>query len=244
MFVDQVSAAIEGARTDAQLVVVSQSIWQGLAAGALGDDDAQRLADVIHARRQALRPAQAAQGGPRRLGGMFPPRKPQRPSVRAQAIERRRRLAASAPLPPALACRFTTGELAVLRIVGDEHRDKGACLLCLDAIAARAGVCRSLAKAAIRQARLLGLLSVEERRRPGQKNLPNLIRVVDRSWLAWLVRGPRSKAIGGKKGAPSDTKVIYRQVERAVPAERNPRGRESGAPKSRSRQVERGSGAM
>ena len=51
-------------------------------------------------------------------------------------------------MPPALACKFTTGELAVLRIVGDEVRASGLCGLCIDAIAARAGVCRRLAQSA------------------------------------------------------------------------------------------------
>ncbi|MCJ2068537.1 hypothetical protein MKK75_06915 [Methylobacterium sp. J-030] len=65
------------------------------------------------------------------------------------AIERRRRLACSGPMPPALASRFTTGQLAVLRIVGDEMARNGACGLCIDAIAARAGVCRRLAQGAM-----------------------------------------------------------------------------------------------
>jgi len=55
-------------------------------------------------------------------------------------------------MPPALASRFTTGQLAVLRIVGDDVARNGACGLPIDAIAARAGVCRSLAQAAIRLA--------------------------------------------------------------------------------------------
>ena len=45
-------------------------------------------------------------------------------------------------MPSQLACRFTTGELAVLRIVADAVRDNGQCVLPVDAIAARAGVCR------------------------------------------------------------------------------------------------------
>ena len=60
-------------------------------------------------------------------------------------------------MPPALAARFTVGELAVLRIVGDEVRASGLCGLCIDAIAARAGVCRRTAQNAIRQAARLAL---------------------------------------------------------------------------------------
>ena len=107
-------------------------------------------------------------------------------------------------MPPSLACRFTVGELgelAVLRIVGDEVRQHGRCDRCVDEIAARAGVCRSLVKNAIRTAARLGLLTVEERRRAGRRNLPNVVRIVSREWLAWLARGP--KAIGVKKIAPT-----------------------------------------
>ncbi|WP_174804959.1 hypothetical protein [Methylobacterium oxalidis] len=124
------------------------------------------------------------------------PRKIQRPPVRSVAIERRRRLAASGPMPPALAARFTTGEAAVLRIVGDECRDKGRCVLPLDAIAARAGVGRTTAQNALRLARRLGMIEIEERRLTGAKNLPNRVTVIDREWRQWLTRGP--KGIGFK----------------------------------------------
>jgi hypothetical protein len=114
-----------------------------------------------------------------------------------RAIERRRRLASSGPLPPALACLFTTGELAVLRIVGDECRDNGACLLPLAAIAARAGVCRKLAQNAIRLARCEGLLAYEERRRPGQVSQTNVLTIASKDWKAWLARGPRRENLAG-----------------------------------------------
>ena len=104
-------------------------------------------------------------------------------------------------MPPALACKFTVGELAVLRIVGDEVRQHGQCDRCVDELAARAGVCRSLVKNALRTAARLGLVTVEERRRAGRRNLPNVVRVVSREWLAWLARGP--KPIGVKKITPT-----------------------------------------
>src|SRR5215217_6915532 len=90
------------------------------------------------------------------------------------------------------------GEPAVLRIVGDEVRQHGHCDRCVDEIAARAGVCRSLAKNAIRTAARLGLVTVEERRREGWRNLSNVIRIVSREWLAWL-----AKAIGVRKVIPT-----------------------------------------
>jgi hypothetical protein len=102
-------------------------------------------------------------------------------------------------MPPTLACKFTTSELAVLRIVGDAVREGGCCTLCIDAIAARAGVCRRTAQNAIRTAAGLGLLTVQERRMQGQKNLPNVLRVVSREWAAWL-------RIGCKKIRPTDNR--------------------------------------
>src|SRR4051812_15522786 len=104
-------------------------------------------------------------------------------------------------LPSLMTLRFTVGELAVLRIVGDEVRQHGRCDRCVDELAARAGVCRSLVKNAIRTAARLGLLTVEERRREGRRNLPNVVRIVSQEWLAWLARG--SKPIGVRKVIPT-----------------------------------------
>ena len=55
-----------------------------------------------------------------------------------------------------------------------------------DEIAARAGVCRRTVQNALRHAERLGLISIVERRREGARNLPNIVRVVSREWLAWI----------------------------------------------------------
>jgi hypothetical protein len=94
-------------------------------------------------------------------------------------------------MPPALACKFTTCELAALRIIGDEVRLHGCCALHIDAIAARAGTCRTVVKNALREARRLGLATVQERRRRGQKSLTNIIRIVSAEWMAWIRIGVR-----------------------------------------------------
>jgi hypothetical protein len=149
---------------------------------------------------------------------LFPPMRRQRAPERSVAIERRRRLACSGPMPPALASRFTTGQLAVLRVVGDEMARNGACGLCIDAIAARAGVCRRLAQAAIRLAEGDGLLTIQERRHQGRKSDPNVVRIISREWLQWLRRGGRSAApallgsIGCKTMHPTDRGDPQRQV--------------------------------
>jgi hypothetical protein len=126
-------------------------------------------------------------------------------------------------MPPALASRFTTGQLAVLRIVGDDVARNGAYGLPIDAIAARAGVCRSLAQAAIRLAEGDGLLTIQERRHQGRKSDPNLVRIISREWLQWLQRGGRPAApallgsIGCKTMHPTDKGDPQRQVVNAEP---------------------------
>src|SRR3954471_22464410 len=65
-FCDQMAAAIDGARTLTRLDHLSRSIWQSLAAGAVADDDAQQLAEQLHARRSVLRGEIKPVGIPRR----------------------------------------------------------------------------------------------------------------------------------------------------------------------------------
>ena len=202
MFKDQLCRAVETARGTKALDDVSRLVWRGMSQGVLDDDDAQMLAELIHARRESLKEQREAT----RPRSIFPPRRPQRAPVRAEAIARRRRLAASGPLPPSIAARFTVGEAAVMRIVGDECRDRGFCALSLGAIAARAGVCRKLAQNAIRLAKRNGLLAVQERPRPGKPHLTNVITVASSEWQLWLFRSKGGERRGGrKKIAPTDT---------------------------------------
>ena len=217
MFHVTMREAIEDARTLAQLDSLSRSIWQAHAAETVTDAEAQGLAETLHGRRAAIREAVTPVGIPLGRVTLFPPKRLQRSPERSVAIERRRRLACSGPMPPALASRFTTGQLAVLRIVGDEMARNGACGLCVDAIAARAGVCRRLAQAAIRLAEGDGLLTIQERRHQGRKNEPNVVRIISREWLQWLRRGGRSQApallggIGCKTSHPTVTRDPQRQ---------------------------------
>ena len=97
-------------------------------------------------------------------------------------------------MPPQLANQFTTGELAALRIVADAVRDRGFCILTLGEIAARAGVCVTTARNALRTAAREGLVTIEERRRDKRPNLANVVRVVSREWKTWIERGPKPKA--------------------------------------------------
>ena len=212
MFADQLAGAINDARTLTRLDHLSRTIWQGMAALAVSEDEAGRLAEQLHAKRSIVRGEIKPVGIPPGRRSIFPSRRVQRPPIKTLAIARRRHLAASGPLPPALASRFTVGELAALWIVSDEVRKNGHCDRTLAEIAARAGVSRTTAQNAMRTAAAMGLITVQERRREGQKNLPNIVRVVSREWLVWVRRGGRgagrssSGSSGFKKYDPTDTK--------------------------------------
>jgi hypothetical protein len=200
MFAQQLETAIEGARGYATLDTLAQAIWKGVAAGAIGEDDAQKLAESIEARRIAYR---VARDGPGRafgsgkaqtLGGHELPsasrlgqksRSGSRPRTDA-SMERRRRWASSGALPPQLQCRFTLAEAAVLAVVAAEVAKKGACTLCIGLIAAVAGVSETTVRNAMRQARKLGFVRVEERRVSAWRNLPNRVTILSPEWSAWL----------------------------------------------------------
>jgi DNA-directed RNA polymerase specialized sigma24 family protein len=75
----------------------------------------------------------------------------------------------------------------------------------------------------------MGLLTAQERRRQGQKNLPNVVRIVSREWLQWIKRGgravprPVSKSIGFKKTDPTDKKLSKREEIGIPPTASEPR---------------------
>ena len=76
-------------------------------------------------------------------------------------------------------------------MISDEWLAHGGCDRSLNELAARAGVCRSLAKRTIRLAELDGLITVQRRPRSGRKHLTNIIRIVRAEWLDWLAKGRR-----------------------------------------------------
>jgi hypothetical protein len=210
MFADQLSTAIATASLN-NLDQLSRTIWQGHATGAIDDGEAQHLAELIQARRQPARAQRKPVGLPPGRNSIFPPRRPQRSLNRLASIHRRRTLAASGPMPPSLASRFTTSELAVLRIIADAVRDNAQCIKSIPEIAARAGVCRSTVQNAIRMAAREGLLTVQERRREGRKNAPNIVRIISSEWLTWIKRGS-----GFKKMAPTDIRLSFRVENRSM----------------------------
>jgi hypothetical protein len=243
MFAEQMASAINDARTLTRLDDLSRAIWQGWGANAVTDDQAQDLASLIHARRLIVRGEVKPVGIPPGRPSIFPPRRLQRAPQRSVAIARRRHLAASGPLPPSIACKFTVGELAALRIVTDEVRVKGHCDRTIAEISARAGICRTTAQNAIRAAAAMGLLTVQERRREGQKNLPNVVRIVSREWLQWVRRGGQaggrsaSKSIGFKKTDPTDKGSSKREEIGIPPKASEPRRNPESALENRRRAI-------
>ena len=187
--------------------------------GRLTENDMEALDEAARARREAIQERRTETSGAPRASA----RRPQRSPDRQASIERRRRLVASGPLPPPLAARFTWGEVAVMRIVGDECRAHGQCTLHIDAIAARAGVHRTTVQNALREAQGRGevpntpIISLTERRRAGQRSLTNIIRIVSREWRDWLHRGPArspmgvgSKRTAAEKSSTTDTDLFLR----------------------------------
>lgn len=110
------------------------------------------------------------------------PRKPEH-------VERRRMWAARGKVPPRTAALFTPGEQAALAVVAWEAQRGGDCRKSHAEIARMAGVSATVAKDALREARRLGLISVEERRVSRTRNLPNIVRIISPEWRAWLRLG-------------------------------------------------------
>ncbi len=186
-FQEQLSAAIAAVRTYAQIDNLSRELWAAHAARVLDDDCAQAAAELLHARKRALRadPRPAVQKAfcapPRRRA----PRSPDR----AKSIARRRACATSGAVPSRIAASFTQGEVAVMAVIAAEVKRSGRCDWPVDRIAAQAGVCHRLAQLALRDAAELGLISIEERPRPGAKSLTNVVTVISPEWRAWLRLG-------------------------------------------------------
>ena len=218
MFAAQLETAVAGAYLH-QLDPLSRDLWKAYDAGLLGDDDAQRLAELIHARREAHRsPQTPVSVSPRRFT-IFTPRRLQRPAQHSKAIERRRTLAASGPLPPRLSAKFTTGAMAVLKVVADATRGNGAqCVKSVAEIAARAGVCHRLAQYVLRLAEQEGLIAVEQRPQRGAPNLVNIVRIICADWLDWLKgrRGCKKVRLTGNRFSEEGKKEGWSRALRPV----------------------------
>jgi hypothetical protein len=180
MFAEQIAGAIERAQFH-ELSDLAHKLWKAFGAGHLTEEQAQGLAEQIEAKRPK-RPT-----GPVMSFKPLPaPPKRQRSPDKQRSIDRRRELARQSPVPPEHVHAFTTCEHAALTIMVSEIQKHGVCSLCMDAIAALAGTCRTVVRYAQRKGRALGLLYREERRRKGQKSLTNLVRILKPAWRHWV----------------------------------------------------------
>ena len=187
MFVEQLRRAVE-ASPRCELTKVSALLWKAYAVGQVSEAEASALSEAIELRKALPATQKPAQ---RRFGS--------RPKTPA-SLERHRRWAAAGALPPALASRFTLAEQAVLAVVAGEHQKHGACTLPIGKVAALAGVSETTVRNAVREARRLGILQVEERRVSAWRNLPNRLTITSREWLSWLRM--RGRGVGANPCSP------------------------------------------
>ncbi len=206
MLVDQIRAAVMAAPR-VKLPDVAAVLWRAYGAGQVSEREAEELSALIEARKVVpAEPAAAAAASiDRKAAGS-------RPRTDA-SLDRRRRWAASGRLPPALAARFTPGEIAVLAVVAAETCRRGDCRLAVGHLAAVAGVSETLVRNALREARALGLVTVEERRVTAWRNDTNVVRIVSAEWSGWL------KLAKGRPGAvPTPRLGAARKDGRAAPS--------------------------
>jgi hypothetical protein len=166
-----------------RLPELSAALWKAFSAGAVTEGEELTLA--IEARK-VTGATQKPAGGFQRSRATCPNREPQRPLVRSVAVERRRRWAAGGRMPPKIASHFTLGEQAALAVVAVEVAKRGSCMLAVGAIAALAGVSETTVRRALRQAKVLGFVMVEERRLSRFRNEANVVSIISSAWTSWL----------------------------------------------------------
>ncbi len=127
---------------------------------------------------------------------------------------RARRRTWSRNMPPGTAEHYSEGLRAVGGVIASECKRHGICDWCVDKIAATSGVCRTTVQTYLSWAQRLGHIAVEYRPVDGCKNLTNVVKIVSRSWLDWIKRGPVLGPIGLKPACP--TKITESSLEGAI----------------------------
>ena len=222
MFVEECRRAITAAPRSG-LDALAKEVWRAFGADVLSDVETSELCEAIAARRVIPAPAAPT----RRVGS--------RPRTSA-SLERRRSWAAGSWMPPALAAGFTQAENAALAVIIREIATAGRCGLPMGAVAARAGVCTTSARNAVREARRRGILHVEERRVSYDRNLPNLVTVASRDLKLWMRTRARAAGQGGgvRTVSPTPNHISHSLVQGAgTLTEGVRRSREPGWPISR-----------
>ena len=205
MFAEECRRAVMAAPLTG-LDALSKGVWQAYGAGALDDAEAGALCELIAARRATSNGVEK-RDMPRRVGS--------RPRSSA-SMERRRAWTASGWMPPAIAARFTMGEAAALSVIIAEAAKAGRCGLPIGAIAGRAGVCATTVRNALREARRLGLVTVEERRLSYARSLPNLVTIASRELALWVRTRARVEWQGG------GCKIVVTTTNHSFPSDARP----------------------
>ena len=223
MLADQFRVAAATARNTAAVDEIARLTWRAHAEGQLVDAEAEAVSEALQARRAAFAARRAFPTAPPSRPDRTRARCPRSPDRQA-SIERRRRQATSGIVPARIAASFTMAELAALTVIARQCQRAGVCVLPVDQIAALAGCSRSTVKNAMRQAKLLGLFLVKERRIPGRKSLTNIISIVSKEWLGWLRLG------GGVKKLTATVDHCIQRGNRKFRASPGPHDRRQGSP--------------
>jgi hypothetical protein len=213
----QIAGAVARAQFT-ELGALSHTLWRAYEAGHIGEAEAHALSEQLEARKPKP-------GAVPSFAQVRTAKAPHSPDKQA-SIERRRRLARASPVPPEHVDKFTTCEHAAITVMVEQIRKHGVCSLCMDAIAALAGTCRTIVRNAMRKGRALGLLHREERRRRGQKSLTNLVRILQPAWRAWVQwRGRRNTSTSDERFRKDGTAGVGdRSGERSATAATGHRG--------------------
>jgi hypothetical protein len=121
---------------------------------------------------------------------------------RRPRIEARQRMILGGFVPAKVAAGYTVAQIAVLYVIAVEHQRHGCCKLTVGRIAYLAQCCETVVHNTFRQATRLGDLQIKHRRVSRYYSLPNVIMIMNRTWLAWLRLGPRRSRPWGEGGIP------------------------------------------
>ena len=190
------------------LDALAKEVWRAFGVDALSEVEASILCELIAARRVV--PVSPVLGTPRRVGS--------RPRTSAR-LARRRSWGTASWMPPNMAAAFTQAEAAALAVIIREIATTGRCGLPMGAVAVRAGVGITSARNAVREARRLGILHVEERRVARDRNLPNILTISSRELALWVrTRARIERQGGGVKTVAPTTILSFCSPTRPTPA--------------------------
>lgn len=194
--------ALTRVRSTDELDNFARSLWSDHGKGAIGDDLAQELSQIIEQRREALKcraTACKSRNVRRGLERRTDARATGKRTVRRNH-ERKRTMARAGLIPGQLVQDFTEGETAALSAIGCAGVVSDWPIA---KIAAIAGVSVSTVRNALRKAARLGILVVTERRMRFARSLTNVVRIVSKVWTTWL-----SRRGGYKSVKPKDNKSL------------------------------------